>query len=608
MIPTEKERFVSIKTKMIVLFLLVIILPILVMSYSSYLSSQKLLERKYTDLLQEISRQANIRIDEYLTEVEKISMLASYGVNSYVSYSAQDNYPIQNFLRDSSKENESQAYRLLMNYIMMKDRAFSVYIYNLNGGRDLYISSNKPVNYNYTSVQEPWFQQFLQSSQSVFYLQTHQDYQTKSDNNWAISNVRKIFDMKDGKLLGVMVVSIDIDFIDKVNGRLLESRRSAFTILDENENIIYNSDYETIGKPFAEVFPVNLNDIDGVSGGGITHVGDKDYIVTYLPFERRNWKTVLYMPLNELSVEGDILRRNLLMIAFLLILFAVVSSFYISARITRPLKILMRNMTSVERGVFENLPTVKSNDEIGLLANRFHLMSHELKQLVNRIYVEEKEKAEAEMRALQAQINPHFLYNTLNSVKWIASMQRSDKIVEMTEALISMLRYTTNKTGTLVSICDELENIKHYVTIQKIRYYNRIQVDFDVDENVLDCKILKLTIQPIVENAIFHGTSEHEDEGKIRIAVYVEDGTVVISVSDNGAGMDEATIRNLNQGLANPKGTFNGIGISNVNSRIKNHFGSSYGIRFTSSLGNGTTFYIKIPAIFDRSDTEVSTA
>jgi two-component system sensor histidine kinase YesM len=401
--------------------------------------------------------------------------------------------------------------------------------------------------------------------------------------------------MKDGHLLGVMVVSIDIDFIDKVNGRLLESRRSAFTILDEHRNIVYNSDYGTIGKPMAKVLPVDLDQTDENSGGAILRAGGKDYIVTNMPFEHPSWTTILYMPLGELSAEGEILRRNLIIIAFLLILFAVISSFYVSARITRPIKILMRNMISVERGQFENLPTIGSNDEIGLLAKRFNLMSHELKRLVERIYLEEKGKAEAEIQALQAQINPHFLYNTLNSVKWIASMQRSEKIVLMTEALISMLRYSTRKVGSLVTIRDELENIRHYVTIQKIRYYNRIQVDYDVDESLMDCSILKMTIQPIVENAIFHGISENEDEGRINIAIYREESDIVISVADNGTGMDEATIETLNQGISNTNGTFNGLGISNVNSRIKNHFGSAYGIDFASQPGKGTTFYIHIP-------------
>ncbi|WP_258881419.1 sensor histidine kinase [Paenibacillus sp. sptzw28] len=594
-ITTDRKRFLSIKTKMVLLFLIVIILPIFVMSYSSYLSTQKLLVRKYTDLLQEISRQANFRIDEYLNEVEKISMLASYGINSYVSYSEQDNYPIQNYLRDSNKVNENQAYTLLMNYIMMKDRAFSIYIYNLNGGRDLYISPNKPINYSYNASQEPWFGAFLESPDAASYLQTHRDLQVKSENNWAISSIRKIFDMNNGKLLGVMVISIDLDFIDKVNGRLLDSRRTAFTILDEHRNIVYNSDYGSIGKPLAKVFPARLDEISGKAGGAVLHVGNEDYIVTSMPFEHRNWQTILHMPMDELSVEGDILRRNLIMIAILVTLFAVVSSFYVTTRITRPIKLLMRNMTSVERGKFENLQTIRSNDEIGLLASRFNLMSRELKRLVERIYMEEKQKAEAEIQALQAQINPHFLYNTLGSVKWIASMQRADKIVEMTEALISMLRYATKKVGTLVTVRDELENIMHYITIQKIRYYNRVQVEFDVDEALLDKKILKLTIQPIVENAIFHGTSENEDEGIIGIAIYRDNSDIVISVADNGAGMDEATIETLQKEISNANGSFNGIGISNVNSRIKNHFGSAYGLHFTSETGKGTTFYIRIP-------------
>lgn len=594
----KRSQFTSIKTKMIFPFLLVIIIPIVVMFTNSYISSQRQLENKYSDLLLDISQQSNMRIEEFLNEIEKISLVSSYEINSYVA-SSEDNYPIQNYLRDSSKEHEIEASRLLMNYITMKDRAFSVYVYNLNEGNSMYVSANKPINYNYSPKQEQWFQQFLNSERKVDYIPTYLDKQTKSEKNWAISNIRKIFDLNDGKLLGIMVISIDIDFINKVNEKLQEDRRSAFTIVDEKGAVIYNSDFEKIGKPFNEVLPLDTNHAALVNGRQIVQSGGKDYILIQNPFKEQQWTTYLYMPLEELSVERANLARNLIFIALLLIFFAVICSIYLSNLITRPIKQLMRGMDQVEKGKFDNLPAIKSNDEIGLLANRFGQMSSELKQLVERIYKEEEGKAEAEIRALQAQINPHFLYNTLNSVKWIASMQRSDKIVEMTGALISMLRYTTKDVGALVTIREEMDNIEHYITIQKVRYFDRIQIRYEVDEALLDYQILKLTIQPIVENAIFHGIADHEDEGMITIRIYRENADIVIAIEDNGKGMDKETIEHLKQDVRSSEDNFNGIGISNVHGRIQRIFGRSYGIHFVSGQGKGTVFYIKIPEMLE---------
>ncbi|HEY4390147.1 MAG TPA: sensor histidine kinase [Paenibacillus sp.] len=591
----KRFRFISIKTKMMLFFLLVILVPILTMFVNSYISSQQLLERKYTDLLQDISQQANIRIEEFLRDTNQISLISSYGINSYVSAVSQDNYPVQNYLRDSSKANENQAAQLLMNYITMKDRAFSIYIYNLNGGKDLYISSDKPVDYTYYPGDEDWFREFLQSEAITIDMPTRLDHQTKRENNWAIFNVRKIFDIEDGKLLGVMVISIDIDFVNRLNERMNNSGMSSFTIVNADDEVIFNSNYDLIGKPFAETFPLD-SPKKLVSARQIVSSGGKDYILIRTPFEDHDWTTYLYMPVDDLAVEGNILKRNLLYIVVILLLFAFVSSFYLSNLITRPIKRLMKNMTLVEQGKFDNLPDVKSNDEIGLLSVRFEHMSAELKQLVERIYQEQEEKAEAEIRALQAQINPHFLYNTLNSLKWIASMQRSDKIVEMTEALISILRYSSKNESRLVPIREELDHIEHYFTIQKVRYFNKIMVVYEIDEALVDYSILKLSIQPIVENTIFHGIANLDGEGIITISVAPSgEHDIAVTVSDNGKGMDEETAARLRQQLIGMETGVGGIGVSNVHSRIRRVFGVGYGISFHSESGAGASFTITIP-------------
>ncbi|MUT68263.1 sensor histidine kinase [Paenibacillus sp. NEAU-GSW1] len=587
-------RMIPIKVKMIVFFLILILVPICTMFINSYLSSQQLLERKYTDLLMDVSRQANIRIEEFLADTQQISLISSYGINSYVSAISQENYPMQNYLHNPSKNNEDQATQLLMNYITMKDRAFSIYIYNLNGGKDLYVSSNKPIDYTFYPGDEEWFRQFLLSDAITIDVPTLLDQQTKGENNWSIYNARKIFDMDDGKLLGIMVISIDINFINKLNKRLQESSRSAFTVVDASDNVIFNSNYELLGRPFSEVFPINTETLR--DDRQIVRADGKDYILIRSSFEKHDWTTYLYMPVDELAVEGDILKRNLMFIVVVLVIFAFISSFYFSNLITRPIKRLMSNMTLVEQGKFENLPEVKSNDEIGLLAIRFEHMSTELKQLVDRIYQEQQEKTDAEIRALQAQINPHFLYNTLNSVKWIASMQRSEKIVEMTEALISLLRYSARTENRLVTIREELDNIRHYITIQKVRYFNRINVQYDLDDTLLDCQMLKLSIQPLVENAIFHGIADTEEEGLITISVQAAGiNDIEIKIEDNGKGMDDDTSKKLRQKMNGQEPASENIGVRNVHSRLERVFGYRYGLQFTSKPGSGTLFTITIP-------------
>jgi two-component system sensor histidine kinase YesM len=481
-----------------------------------------------------------------------------------------------------------------LNYIMMRDRVVTINVYNLNGGHDLYISPNKPIDYNYNPKDEAWFRDFLQSEDITRDLPPRLDLQTKNKDNWAIFNVRKIFDMNNGKLLGVMLVTVDIEFINKLNKRMQESVRSAFTIVDNENRVVYNNDYTTIGQPFSSLFPIRESLLSSDSDKQVVRVNGKSYILIRAEFELHDWKTYVYMPVDELAVESNILKRNLLAIVLMLIIFAFVSAYYMSALITRPIKQLMNNMTLIEQGKFDNLPIVRSNDEIGLMAIRFTKMSNELKRLVERIYEEQEQKIEAELRALQAQINPHFLYNTLNSLKWIASIQRSNKIVEMTESLISLLRYTARNERT-ISVRDELDHIQDYIVIQKVRYFNRIEFSCEIENDLLlDVAIPKLSIQPLVENAIFHGIADKED-GKVWIQVkYGVQSSLEINVRDNGSGIDEETANQLKRRLQGEE-IEGSIGIINVHSRLLRMFGEPYGISFVSSHEQGTEFKIRIP-------------
>ncbi|WNS40746.1 sensor histidine kinase [Paenibacillus sp. MMS20-IR301] len=571
---------VRIKTKIMVICLTVIILPVFVMTINSYRSSEKLLEHNYRNLLKDLAKQTNIRIDEFLKEIEKISLLASNGLSSTLSATLEGSYPIQDYLRTGGKANEDAAYNILMNYIMMKDRVFSIYLYNLNGGSDLFVSPNQPINEDYKVANELWFKKFMHTKDRTITLTTRIDEQLQN-KVLAVSHARKIYDGTTGRQLGVIVVSIDIKFIEIVNSNLQEALRSRFMIVDANDKIVYNPDDRLIGTLFRDnVRPDETRNI----------------VVTN-PLSQQQWTTYLYMPMDELTDEGEILGRNLFTLAIVMSLFAIIISVFLSNVITRPIKKLMNNIRLVEKGQFERVEDIGSRDEFGHLSSRFIKMSYELKQLIERVQQEESEKAAAEIRALHSQINPHFLYNTLGSVKWMASMQKAEKIADMTEALISMLRYATRLDGTLVSIREELDNVMNYITIQNVRYYNCIQAVYEIEEGLLDYRIPKMIMQPVIENAIFHGFAELEEDGVITVTIQSAGSDLVIGIRDNGSGMDQETLQELAESWTGQDGGAKGIGLYNVQRRIQLHFGQAYGIKAESCFGEGTVFYIVLPGI-----------
>ncbi|MGG4404106.1 sensor histidine kinase [Paenibacillus amylolyticus] len=571
-----------IKYKIMVICMTVIILPVLVMTINSYYSSERLLAQNYTTLLNDLAKQTNIRIDEFLKEIEKISLLASNGLSDNLSATHEGSFPIQDFLREGDEQHEIAAYNILMNYIMMKDRVFSIYLYNMNGGQDLFVSPHQPIDPNFKVANELWFKKFMHDKDRTITLTTRIDEQLEN-KILAVSHARKIHDVTSGKLLGVIVVSIDIKFIEIVNRNLQEGLRSRFMIVNEDDKIVYNVNERLIGTLFRD----NVRPPEALN------------VVVTSPLSQQKWTTYLYMPLDELTADGKILGRNLVTLAIVIVLFAAVISIFLSHVITTPIKKLLRNISLVEKGQFEQVEPIGSRDEIGHLSIRFNRMSHELKRLVERMQQEEIEKAKAEMRALHDQIKPHFLYNTLGSVKWIASMQQADKIVEMTDALISMLRYATKSDGTLVTIREELDNITNYVTIQNVRYYDCIQMRYEIEDRLLNYRMPKMILQPIVENAIFHGLAELEEDGIITIRIQSQLDEVVIQVCDNGVGMDHHTMQNLMEEKSGEGTGTNGIGLHNVQRRIQLHFGKSYGIQVESKIGEGTIFSILLPAIIE---------
>lgn len=310
-----------------------------------------------------------------------------------------------------------------------------------------------------------------------------------------------------------------------------------------------------------------------------------------------DWQLVALIPLNEISGQATVVRYVVFTSALTALILGVLLAVVISNQITAPIRKLARTMkhiiTTDHLDVYLEPP--KSNDEVAILYKSFNSMMRRVQQLLAEVYESGVRLNEAELKALQAQINPHFLYNTLDSVNWLALESGVDPIVEINSSLADMYRYITKDANAMVTLEEELEQIRHYIRIQEMCYDNRFDTHFDISPELASTACPKLIIQPLVENAIVHGIEKSARKGRLDIVGRIEGKAAVLSVSDNGTGGSVQQLNAFVNGMPNSLPVSLGYGIRNVNRRIQLQFGEAYGLRYETNVHGGVTAVIRIP-------------
>ena len=254
-------------------------------------------------------------------------------------------------------------------------------------------------------------------------------------------------------------------------------------------------------------------------------------------------------------------------------------------------------MNTVEKGIFDitkmDFESYHSEDEIGQLEHDFELMIREINTLINENYLKQLTIKDAKYRALQSQVNPHFLYNTLTSINALAKISKQEKISTMVEALSNLFRFSVNNDKPLIKLSDEIKILENYMAIQKIRYQSRLNYTLNIEQDYWDYLIPPFTLQPLVENSIKYGISEKRTNGFIKISCFEKNDTLFIHVADNGPGMNPNYLDNID--ASSNTSNHIGIGLRNINARIKLMFGEAYGLAIKSSQGQGTTIIISLP-------------
>lgn len=443
---------------------------------------------------------------------------------------------------------------------------------------------------------ESWFQSALDTPGHLSISLPHVQNLYKEQFRWVVSLSKSITMVHNGKpMQGVLLLDVNFNTIDELSDRVSLGEKGYVYILDESAgNIVYHPQLQLI---YAGLKSENVElALKHTYGSFIDNTADATKIISVQTIGNVGWKVVGVSYKNEAMTPISELNRSLFQLLLALILIVVLLSSMVSRRISRPIKQLELSMKNVEHGNFDRTAVGEGPLEVRQLANRFNLMIGTIKKLMRQIVAEQESKRKYELEALQAQINPHFLYNTLNSVVRMVGMNKNEEVTTMITSLSKLFRISLGKGKSVITIADELEHARNYLVIQQMRFKNKFEFSIEAEDDVLNYATLKLIVQPLIENALVHGIEPSVDKGHIRVKAGLDGQDIVIEVLDDGLGMSEERLKQVTAGrIASSKGS--GVGVMNVQERIRLFYGQPYGLHFESELEEGTTVTIRFPAM-----------
>lgn len=475
-------------------------------------------------------------------------------------------------------------------YHFLREDINTIAIFDLQGNPVLK-TTNLPIAETVSVTKQDWFTKVIPGSKVYQLSSPHVQRLYPREYPWVISLSGWIEWEDDDKInQGVMLVDLNFKTIRELCNKELGNNGYLY-IIDENGDIVYHPHQQMI---YAGLAQEELETVSQLSQG--THIvnsGEENLSVTIQPLKFK-WRVVGVSPVkNMLSYDYQI--KNFIVFTLIVIVLAtVVLATFLALMITRPLRGLTDLMEDVESGDLDAFSKIQGVHEVEELSDSFNQMVYRIKQLMEQVQAEQQQLRKSEMETLYSQINPHFLYNTLDSILWMAEAEDNQGVVKMIDALAKFFRLSISGGKDIVPVIKELQHAESYLVIQKMRYSDQFTYDINWEPEVKDLKTLKILLQPIIENAVIHGVGNLPYPGEIKISAYTDGENLFYTVTDNGFGMTEETISNLFSGTASGK---SGIGLFNVQSRIHLLFGQEYGISIESELDEGTKVTFKLPII-----------
>ncbi len=464
----------------------------------------------------------------------------------------------------------------------------SVYIFDASGN-EYSVGSQDDLKFIPEKIQDAaWYKSVLDKKGSyILSLNGGGDFRHDPEDNF-ISMIRLIRDINTTEALGVLIINISANTFKDSFANITSNYTTDVTILDQNNNsIIKSNDIDMDTGELAELFN------NQKQGFLIRNVNNTEYLLSYLLEDRYGWKIVSAMPVKELSNETSV--PGLIGFAIIMInsVLLFIGTIFTSRMITIPIKKLLKSMKGVEKGEFNEVSIKAGKDEIGQLRDGYNIMIREIQNLIKRVITEQKVKRKAELNVLQAQIKPHFLYNTLDSINSLALMGETSSVCNLVEALGSYYRISLSKGKEVITVGQEIDMAENYLKIQKMRYPDLFTAHFILDEKCNSYKILKLVLQPLVENSLYHGIRNKDGGGVITLKTEHLIDSIRITIEDDGIGMSKEYIAQILGNTTEANDT--SFGLKGTIERLSIFYGTEDCFHIESEEGIGTRITILIP-------------
>ena len=577
----KRFKRLSIKHQLIIaLFILTI--PTFIIGIGSYIYSIDVIEDKIAQtkfgVMDEKSKTISILLENIESRGQQIkddNDVQKIMSKDYIDGDYEENYRV------------NQTLQMIEKVSFSNEDIMSIYL----------VATRFHIKYKMTSVgfmnQENtelygWYQGIDKDASINTWIRTRPNEYKNYFDEYILTHVSSIHDYNN-KVLGHIIININ----ERALNRILYDKQLAqdekIYLIDENNQIFYTSD-RNYKEDNSSLQLLNPDNMKSEKGNFFTGKGKNKYLVVYSTLPKYNWKLIYQVPQSVITSELKNIDIFFFSIFVLCVIIFIVLAFFLYRQIVGPIKDFKVVMDNIGKGNFSVQDYDQdTNNEVVKLYSSINSMTVKVENLIEKNVQMMEQKKEAEMRALQSQINPHFLYNTLDAINWLAVLNQQPEISDMVKNLSRFFRSVISNGKELITIEEELKHVQAYIEIERFRYKNRFKVMYNIDKRLLKHPTLKLIIQPFVENSLNHGFSHREGEGEITIQIFSKDNTIFFEIIDDGKGMTKQQLKGLME-----KNT-QSYGIRNVDDRIKIQYGNDYGVIINSQVNNGTAVLISMP-------------
>ncbi|GGO01749.1 sensor histidine kinase [Saccharibacillus kuerlensis] len=599
--------FFRLRNKLFLVMVTLSIVPIIIVTFYSYRSYTQLVNRQTSLVASTTIGNAAERIDEVLANIDRISLTIQQQSSSATAYSTVSDELKRLSSTDDPYERfliRSKLKLIFENILLSYDYVNGIYIFAPDGNSISY-GGTSDLKYGYVPIHDDWYKKTLENrGQMVVGSPGVKPFIINAKPS--ISFSRALYDLNTQQFLGVFMIDCSTEIFNELKPEIIPAMTRLY-LIDETNAIIYDNTEDTEGEYLPSTLASTLAQLpDSETSDFRTetmNVIDESLIVAQtLP--SYNWRIVASISLSGLYDQYGISQKLIGYISLTCALIFLLLSIAFSTWITNPISRLVTIMRSSPSRLGTTGISSGRRDEIGVLYAEYDKMLKDIDLFVKERYQNRILTLDAQMKALEAQINSHFLFNTLESINSIAEIEEVESIAVMTKALGDMFRYSIRTDSERVYTREELKHVSDYMAIQQIRYGDKIGFHTEIDPEVMDMKILKLILQPLIENAIYHGLEGKKGGGSVTIRGYIDRSTHLLyfEVCDNGKGMSEARLQEIRTLLEQPpeflgigQRTSQSIGIKNVHSRIALYYGEAFGLTLSSMENEGTSIRLTLP-------------